>query len=174
MWRSGTGNAFYIQQTTFVLNCHIINLFYSSSIFHPMFHLSADSMHFSQITLWVGVLSLLQAATARPAIGGSPQQSSQSVRRQSGETNGPGGTTGLGGTRAAAIASTDTVNTLTGEMTSNTNGTETQTFPNTTNVSPGANGSLHYLGSSLPRLQSQSPILPPSKSGIITSHSAAT
>ena len=141
-----------------------------------MFHLSADSMHFSQITLWVGVLSLLQAATARPAIGGSPQQSSQPVTRQTTtglrDTTGIGETTGLG--KTPAIAGTVTVNTLTGEVTSNANGTETQTFPNTTNVPPGANGSLHYLGSSLPRLQSQSPILPPSKSGIITSHSVAT
>ena len=99
-------------------------------------------MHFSQITLCVGVLSLLQAATARPAIGGSPQQSSQLVTRQS--------NTRLG--KTAAIADTDTVNTLSGEVTSNANGTETQTFPNTTNFSPGANGSLHYLDSSLPRL----------------------
>ena len=116
-----------------------------------MFYLSTYSMHISQVTLWVGVLSLLQAATARPAIGGPPQRSSQPVTRQT--TTGVGSTSRVGqaiGLKAGAIAGTDTdtVNTLTGEVTSNTNGTETQTFPNTTNVSSGANGRLHYLGSS--------------------------
>lgn len=127
-----------------------------------MFHFSAGSMHFSQITLWVGVLSLLQAATARPAIGGSPQQSSQPVTRQS--ITGAGGTNRLGRTTTVAGTNegTETVNTLTGEI-SNANGTETQTFPNTTNSSPGEIWSLRYLGPSLPRLQSKSPILPPSK-----------
>ena len=128
-------------------------------------------MNFSRITFWVGVLSLLQAATARPATGGSSQRSSQLVTRQE-ITNG-GTTTGLGRT-ASITAGTDTVNTLTGEVTSNSNGTETQTFPNTTNPSQGANWNLYYLVSSLPRLQSQSRTLPPSKSGIIMSHSAAT
>ena len=141
-----------------------------------MFYFSADSMHFSRVTFWVGVLSLLQAATARPWVGGLPQQSSQPVKRQSSTTN---GITGLGKTAAvsgtnAQLESTDTVNTLTGEVTSNANGTQTQTFPNTTNSTPGTKRSLRYLGPSLPILQSQSPIIPPSKLGIITSHSAAT
>ena len=140
-----------------------------------MFHFSADSMHFSRVTFWVGVLSLLQTATARPGVGGLPQQFSQPVKRQS-TTNGVtvlGRTAAVSGTNAQ-LESTDTVNTLTGEVTSNANGTETQTFPNTTNSRPGGIWSLRYLGPSLPISQSQSTILPLSKLGIITSRSAAT
>ena len=111
-----------------------------------MFHSSADSMHFSRLTFWVGVLSLLQTVSARPGVAGLPQQSSQPTY---------GAVAGLGRTAAVSgsnpqLESTDTVNTLTGEVTSNANGTETQTFPNTTNSTPGMKRSLRCFNPSLP------------------------
>ena len=78
------------------------------------FYMSADSMHFSQTGLWAGVLSLLQATTARPVADALPQSSTV-------ETN------------------TANVNTLDGEVVSNGNGTRIQTFPNTTTGRSGTN-----------------------------------
>ena len=112
-------------------------------------------MHFSQITICAGVLSFLQAVTARPVVDGIISESAP-----------PG-----------AAPSTTEVNTVDGEVVSTANGTEIQTFPNTTTGSSGTSGttwSFRYLGSSLPVLQTHSPIVPSSKLVITMSHTAAT
>ena len=100
-------------------------------------------MHFSQIALWAGVLSLLQATTARPAV---PKASTEAG-------------TGLSSTAVTGSGS-GAVNILDGEVIARGNGTEIQTFPNTSTTSSGTssgtNWSLRYLGSSLPRLVSVS------------------
>lgn len=95
-----------------------------------MFHVSAESMHFSQIALWAGLLSLLQATTARPLVGRLPQKSSSSETEQT--------TNGLSGTEA--------INTMNGDVVSTGNGTEIQTFANSSAPSSGATWSLRYLG----------------------------
>ena len=108
-------------------------------------------MHSSQIALCAAVLLFLQAVAARPAV------------------NGPEISTGV---TAAGARDIDTID---GEVVSDGNGTEIQSFPNTTSsTSSGTNWSLRYWESSLPRLQSQSPILPQSKLVTTMSHSATT
>ena len=82
-------------------------------------------MHCSQITLCAGVLSFLQAVAARPVVDG--------INSESAPPGASPSTTEVTGTESGSVNTSD------GDI-STANGTEIQTFPNTTTGSSDTSG----------------------------------